>query len=278
MNYFNNNADYMELDNNFNSCLMYGMIPATVTTLKFGKKYNKPLRPGVIPLSVKVLIFGKKFNQHLYPGDIPPSVTELVFGKNFNKPLYKGVIPSSVINLTLGKKFNQRIYRDDIPPSVVSLKFGKNFNRMLLPNTIPNSVVHLEFGKKFRQPYLTRKLPNYITIPLSMIIFNNIYFTYIPRFKLVSNTIISDSTTFFSTKITLLGLCAPWILNKLYSYDYVQRIIGVIIADLMPFITYYQYPLRNALPNSIMNLYFHHSYPFTKQISDRPYEIKNLIK
>ncbi len=143
----------------YNTPIIPGAIPNSVTHIDFGRYFNKPLEIGAIPESVTHIIFRFKFNQPLYPGVIPNNVTHLIFENGFDQKLYIGSIPNSVVYLKLGNCYNQQIDENVIPESVVYLILGNKFNQPILNNTIPKSVKYLAFGINFSHELNKNNLP-----------------------------------------------------------------------------------------------------------------------
>lgn len=164
-----------------------GVIPASVTYLKFGYTFNQKLHQHnildrisgflfgreldqhIIPASVTHITFGEMFNQPLKPGDIPASVTHITFKGSFNHKLQPGHIPYGVIGLAICGDYDHPLEVGQIPDSVTSLVLGRiiyglmvydsmelvdvrpSFNQKLSPGHIPHGVRSLSFGCSFNR-------------------------------------------------------------------------------------------------------------------------------
>ena len=85
---------------------------------------NEQLNQGILPASLTSLKFGYHFNQPLAQRVLPASLTSLIFGYLFNKPLTQGVFPASLISLNFGDYFDQPLAQGVLPASLTSLNFG----------------------------------------------------------------------------------------------------------------------------------------------------------
>nr|QBK89538.1 MAG: FNIP repeat protein [Pithovirus LCPAC001] len=80
--------------------------------------FNHKIEKDVLPASLTTLTFGREFNQEIEEGVLPTSLTTLTFGQNFNKKIEKGVLPKSLTTLILGREFNQKIEKGILPKSL----------------------------------------------------------------------------------------------------------------------------------------------------------------
>lgn len=179
-------------DSVFNHPLEVGMLPKTLTHLKFGTSYNCPLNEGVLPETLIHLTFGSSYNQPLGPDVLPQSITELRFGYAFNQPLVNSlpkkltqlaftynsvfnqsledVLPDSLTQLTFQKGclFNQPLLQDTLPKGLLLLDLSSYYNVPLEPGVLPKSLTHLKF-QYYNQPLE----PNVLPMSLTHLIFLN---------------------------------------------------------------------------------------------------------
>ncbi|GAM22962.1 hypothetical protein SAMD00019534_061370 [Acytostelium subglobosum LB1] len=147
----------------FDEMIPVGMLPQSLTELRFGTHYNKPIiMPGVLPHSITSITYGTHYDHPVIPGTMPRSLMSLEFGSDFNQSMIDsrsiGTLPS-MISLTFGGYFNRSLDLHDLPRSLQSLTFGDGFDQLLSPGILPDSITSLTFGYCFSQPLQPGVLP-----------------------------------------------------------------------------------------------------------------------
>jgi len=144
----NDERQYLQLgvtellfDDDFNKFICVGMLPPTITRVKFGVRFNHPLVAGSLPPSVTHVAFGFCFNQPLLAGALPPGVTNVTFGHSFNRPLRAGTLPHGVTHVTFGYDFNQPLLAGTLPHSITHSTIGRDFNESLRGEMINRGVI-----------------------------------------------------------------------------------------------------------------------------------------
>jgi hypothetical protein len=160
---------------NFNSSILEGVLPTSLTELTFDYMFNKSINKGVLPTSLIKLTFGDRFNKVINKLVLPSSLTELTFGTfysktfgtfyskafggTFNQQIAEHVLPESLTKLTFGYRFNQIINENVLPTSLIILKFGIEYNQPIYENVLSSSLKELIFGWQFNQPINENVLP-----------------------------------------------------------------------------------------------------------------------
>lgn len=116
-----------------NQKIISGLIPDSVTHLKFGIRFENKIEPNVLPASLLHLTFGNRFNKKIKPNTLPDAIQYLVLGKSYDKNIK--YFPRSLIYLSLGKKYFHKI-----DAQILTLRLGMPH----IPNNyIPESVIEV---------------------------------------------------------------------------------------------------------------------------------------
>ncbi|GAM19067.1 hypothetical protein SAMD00019534_022420, partial [Acytostelium subglobosum LB1] len=113
----------------------------------------------LLPSTLQTLTYGRKYDKVIYPGSLPDSLISLTLSKKYNHPLVAGLLPLALQTLVFGSHFNQIIEVGILPRSLKKLSFGKRFNQLLNPGTLPALLEHLVFEGQYGQPFEKDTLP-----------------------------------------------------------------------------------------------------------------------
>ncbi len=146
--------DTMEFSN-FNSQIQPGVLPNSITHLKFGYDFNKPILPNSLPTSLTHLKFDSSFNQEIIPGSLPESLKYLTFDygfRNRDRPFALGSLPAELEFLYIGQHFNEPIIPGSLPENLKILVLGQRFNHPLGEGILPVRLEKLVLSNNYSQP------------------------------------------------------------------------------------------------------------------------------
>ncbi len=147
---------------NFNSVIEPGVLPNSITHLKFGFNFNMPILPNSLPTSLTHLNLGYTFNQEIVPGSLPESLKYLTFSYDFengDRPFVVGALPSGLEFLYVGQYFNQPFIPGSLPENLKTLVLGQSFNHLLGEGILPVGLQKLVFSNNYSQPLESTVFP-----------------------------------------------------------------------------------------------------------------------
>ena len=124
----------------FDHPLRVGALPPQLQHLDTGLRFNQLLTPGLLPCSLTHVRFSHSFNQPLVRGSIPEGVVHLSLGMAFNHPLRPGVLPSTLRELVLGDAFAHVLQVGSLPPHLELLRLPNGYRPPLHAQLWPSSL------------------------------------------------------------------------------------------------------------------------------------------
>ncbi|EGG22532.1 FNIP repeat-containing protein [Cavenderia fasciculata] len=272
-------------NNRYNQPIAKGVLPNSLTSIRFGDRYNQRITKGVLPNSLTSLQFRNHDNQP--KGVLPDSLTSLKFGDKYNRSIAKGVLPNSLTSIQFRKYYNQPIAKGVLPNSLTSIQFGVHYNKLITKGVLPDSLTSIQFGDQFDQPIAKGVLPNSLksiqfgdqynqkiegVLPnsLTSIQFGDQYSQPITK-GVLPDSLTSIQLGYYNQPITI-GVLPHSLTTIQFGYYYNQPIaIGVLPNSLtsIQFGDQYNQPIeKGVLPNSLTSIRFGYRYnqPITEGV------------
>ncbi|EAL61098.1 hypothetical protein DDB_G0292590 [Dictyostelium discoideum AX4] len=151
----------VELSINNNKELINGSIPSTVETLNLMSKFKQEIKVGILPSSISKLKFSEYNIKISKPSILPINLKSIDFGLYYNQEIEKNILPNSLEILKLSNDFNKPLDFNNLPINLKHLIFGDKFNKELLSNNndndtnekLPNLIEFIKFGESFDQEF-----------------------------------------------------------------------------------------------------------------------------